>query len=66
MLQAVLFICNIASQQCALATASSHYTIACESQTPMGCIMQGYAELAKMDGVFDPKTQVAVVSLERR
>lgn len=65
-LQAVLLICNIASHECSLATASSHYTIVCENQTPMGCVNEGYEQFARMSGLYDSKTQYPIVSAERR
>lgn len=65
MLQVVIFLCAMASQECGESTATVRYTILVESQTPVGCIIKGYEELAKMSS-YDPATQKAVLSCGRR
>lgn len=65
MLEVIIFLCSMQVQECNVSTASARYTLIVEAQTPMGCFLEGYRELAKMAS-FDPATQKAVLSCGRR
>lgn len=57
-----LLVCSLETQDCTIQTARIYFTIPTDRLTPMGCLQIGMMEMARMDGLYDQKTERVVTT----